>query len=70
MVVLACADPLVDVIGPPRFRAWPSGGPDFRFRCHENGMAYPFLISQENTPAAAYVRAAKSPVRSSPGRLA
>jgi hypothetical protein len=29
MAMLACADPLVDVIGPTRFRAWPSGGPDF-----------------------------------------
>jgi hypothetical protein len=42
MAVLGCADPLVDVIGPTRFRAWPSGGPDFCFRCHETAWLIPF----------------------------
>jgi len=46
------------------FRAWASARPDFSVPL-PSCTAYPFLLSKENMPGAAYVTATKSQARSS-----
>jgi hypothetical protein len=48
-----------------RVRAGSSGRPDLRCRSYERALAYPFVISRENTPAGVWSVQQKNPVQSS-----